>query len=294
MPDDGPVLNDVIGFLICPVCGDGLALGAADDRGGPIRGSLRCPAGHLFDIARQGYVNLLAGGGRQGTADTADMVRARAEFLGSGHFQPLVSALADLVHETKAADGCVLDAGAGTGHHLTAVLDRSPDTCGIALDLSKHALRRAATAHPRIGAVGCDLWRTLPVRDGAMAAVMNVFAPRNAAEFRRVLRPDGALIVVTPTRRHLAGLIEPLGMISVDERKDERIAEALSGHFRPGSREECEMELSLRHDEVRTLVGMGPSAWHMDERNLWTALAALPDPVPVTASFALSIFRPQD
>ena len=67
-------------------------------------------------------------------------------------------------------DGCVLDLGAGTGWYLARVLDRLPGRSGLALDLSRHALRRAARAHARIGAVAADAWGPLPVRDAAVGA----------------------------------------------------------------------------------------------------------------------------
>src|SRR5688572_20694208 len=119
--------------------------------------------------------------------------------------------------------GCILDLGAGTGWYLARVLERLPGRQGLALDLSKHALRRAARAHPRIGAVACDAWAPLPLRDGVAALVLSVFAPRDGAEIARVLRPGGALVVVTPTDRHLEPLVSKLGLLTVDERKEERI-----------------------------------------------------------------------
>ena len=90
------------------------------------------------------------------------------------------------------------------GYYLAAVLDRirgrpgGAEAAGLAMDISARALRRAARARPGIGAVGWDIWRPFPVRDGAVSLILNVFAPRNGPEFRRVLRDDGALIVVTP------------------------------------------------------------------------------------------------
>ena len=68
---------------------------------------------------------------------------------------------------------------------------------GLAVDVSKPALRRAAQAHPRAAAIRADLWRRLPVSDGVAALILNVFAPRNGPEYHRVLRPDGLLLVVT-------------------------------------------------------------------------------------------------
>src|SRR5690349_12855486 len=120
------MLADVVDLLRCPVCGDGLACGER---------SVRCPAGHVFDVARQGYAGLLTGGAHAGTADTAAMVAARAEFLGGGHFAPLAELIADRAAERAPGGGCVLDAGAGTGYYLSAVLDRLPGTPGVALDV---------------------------------------------------------------------------------------------------------------------------------------------------------------
>src|SRR3954469_6426228 len=205
MRHDARVLADVVDLLRCPVCGD--ALGEAG-------GALRCPAGHSFDIARQGYVNLVPG-----RADTPEMVDARDAFLRAGHFRPLSTALAEEAREA-AAGGAVVDIGAGTGHHLAAVLDAIPDARGIALDASAAALRRAARAHERAGAVGADAWKPLPLRDGIATIVLSVFAPRNAEEIARVLAAprgagqgaaqSGALLAVTPTTRHLHELVGPL------------------------------------------------------------------------------------
>ncbi|MDL4813868.1 putative RNA methyltransferase [Actinomadura opuntiae] len=276
------MLADVVPYLVCPVCGGDLALA---ERG------LLCPSGHAFDIARQGYANLLPGNARPGTADTPEMVRARAEFLGAGHFEAPAERLAAGVARTVDGRSLVLDAGAGSGHYLNRILDRSPDAIGLALDISKHAARRAAKAHPRAGAVVADLWRPLPVRDGAAATVVNVFAPRNAAEFHRVLSPEGFLFTVTPSPGHLGALVESLGLLSIDERKTERMDTALSGYFKFDSRQRIEDEAVLTHEEVATLVGMGPSAHHVPADRLWERLRPLPDPLPVPLSFVLSVYR---
>jgi 23S rRNA (guanine745-N1)-methyltransferase len=277
----GRVLDDVVPYLQCPICAGGLATGGA---------ALRCANGHAFDIARQGYANLLTGKAHLGTADTPEMVAARAAFLGAGHFAPLADLVAERAAELAVGDGCVLDAGAGTGHYLAAVLDRLPERSGVALDISKHALRRAARAHPRIGALAWDVWRPLPVRTGAVAVLIDVFAPRSGAEFHRVLRPDGALIVVTPAPHHLSELIGTLGLISVDERKADRVADAVGERFAPAGAWSLEVPLSLSHADVLSLVAMGPSARHTDPETLRARVAALAEPVRVTAAFEVRAF----
>ncbi|GAA3982411.1 methyltransferase domain-containing protein [Actinomadura viridis] len=283
------MLADVVEHLTCPICGEGLALETR---------ALRCPAGHAFDIARQGYANLLPGDARAGTADTAEMVRARESFLGAGHFDLLTRTLGERVAEGLARTGggggeakAVLDAGAGTGHYLRAVLDRSPAAVGVALDISKHAARRAGRAHPRIGAIVADLWRPLPVRDATVDAIVNVFAPRNAPEFHRVLKAGGVLYTVTPSARHLGPLVGTLGLLTVDEQKSERMDAALAGHFVLESREGVETEVPLSRDDAATLVGMGPSAHHVTQEDLHKRLADLPAPIPVPLSFVISVFR---
>jgi 23S rRNA (guanine745-N1)-methyltransferase len=266
-------------MLACPVCGAGLA---RED------GTLRCPAGHAFDVARQGYVNL-APAGRLPRGDTAAMVAAREAFLAEGHFDPLADALAGL----PLPAGDVVDLGAGTGWWLARVLDAAPARAGVALDSSAFALRRAARAHPRIEAAAlCDAWRGLPLVSGAAGVVLSVFAPRNGPEIARVLAPGGALVVVAPTPRHLGELVEPLGLLSVDADKAARIDASLSPHLvSNGASKEIETVMSLSHADVRALVGMGPSAFHVAPAELAARVAALPSPVAVTASVTVTSYH---
>ncbi|MEV6213040.1 putative RNA methyltransferase [Kitasatospora sp. NPDC051914] len=281
------MLQDIEPHLACPHCAQHLAL---DGR------TLRCPAGHSFDQARQGYVSLLPGDAHTGTGDTAEMVAARADFLAAGHYLPIAEALAEAAsaafdgRSEERAEGLVADLGAGTGHYLAHVLDRLGGPAGAALDISKYALRRAAKAHPRIGAVVCDAWRPLPLLDGCADLVLNVFAPRNGPEIRRVLRPGGRLLLVAPTGRHLRELVSGLGLLSVDEEKERRIDEKLSPWLGLLDRTEVEFTLRLSRTDAAAVVGMGPNAWHTAPDRLAAALEALPEPVEVTGSVRLAVY----
>jgi 23S rRNA (guanine745-N1)-methyltransferase len=279
----GDVFGALGQFLICPVCGGELR---SSDR------TLRCARRHAFDRARQGYVNLLPGGGGAGTADTVDMVHARAEFLRTGHYRPVAALLAARAAEV-CSGGLVVDAGAGTGYYLAAVLDRLPAAAGLAVDVSKFALRRAAGAHDRAGAIAWDIWRPLPIRPHAAALVLNVFAPRNGAQFRQVLRGDGALLVVTPTGRHLAALTRALGLLGVDARKDERLARSLAPHFRLARRDEHDITFQVTRAEAVLLARMGPSGHHLTPGEIGRRAAALGEPIEVTGSFAVATYRPR-
>jgi 23S rRNA (guanine745-N1)-methyltransferase len=283
------VLDAVISYLACPYCG------AALSRAG---GVLRCARGHAFDIARQGYVSLLPPGARPPAGDTGAMVQARADFLAAGHYAGLAAELARAAAEAVAggtapgAGGCVVDVGAGPGYYLAAVLDQLPGRAGVAIDASKFALRRAARAHERIGAVAGDVWSRLPVADGVAAVVLNVFAPRGGAELRRILDPAGRLLVVTPNPDHLGELVGPLRLLAVDPRKDERLTGKLSPYFDLAEQRQHRVTRPLDHRDIAAAVAMGPSAWHADAGVLAGRLRDWPPVVPTTVSVTLSVFRP--
>ncbi|MFI9720566.1 putative RNA methyltransferase [Streptomyces sp. NPDC052396] len=273
------MLNNV---LVCPVCREDLV---------PAGHALRCANRHTFDVARQGYVGLLTGGMRTGSADTADMVRARVAFLAAGHYAPLARAVAGAVAGCCPPGGTLLDAGAGTGYYLAAALEAVPEAAGLGLDLSKFALRQAGRAHPRATAATWDVWQPLPVRSGTVDVVLNVFAPRNGAEFHRVLKPGGALVVVTPTPRHLSELRGPAGLLTVDEAKEERLRRSLGDRFRPADAQLVEYRVDLGAGDMENLVLMGPSAHHVDPDELRRRIAQLTVPAAVTVSCRVAVYR---
>jgi len=263
---------------------------------GAVQDTLRCGQGHSFDVARQGYLNLETGGSRhRGGADTSSMVSARERFLGSGHYAPIAQAVSSLAaqHGPRAAGpGVILDLAGGTGYYLSAVLDTRPCDTGICMDLSKPALRRAAVAHPRIAAIGRDVWAGFPLADGSVSTVMSVFGPRNVAETRRVLARDGIFLLVTPTAEHLRELVAHLGLLSVDPAKDHRLARAMRG-LRPRSRDTLTYQLALGRSDIRDVVSMGPNAFHIAPGTLDSRIADLPDPFEVTVSVAVAAYSSQ-
>ncbi len=221
------------------------------------------------------------------------MVAARDSFLAAGHFARLRALLVETVseHLTSTTGPVLVDAGAGTGYYLSALLDHLPGARGLALDLSTHASRRAAKSHDRVGAVVCDVWRTLPLKDSCATVLLDVFAPRNAGEFHRVLSSDGLLVMVTPTPAHLQEIVTAFRLLTVDPRKPERVGESLRGLFAPCAHTQLEEALELNHTQVTALVGMGPSSHHVTEQELSLRVAALPPVVQTTLSITLTVYR---
>lgn len=278
-----PLKAAVATILRCPVCAGGLE----------IQGRVvACHEGHRFDLARQGYVTLRGSAPSAATADTPGMVAARERFLGSGAYAPIAAGLAEQAR-IRAGSGpspVVLDLAGGTGYYLGRVLDAIPGALGVCLDLSAPALRRAARSHPRTAAVGSDVWQRLPAADSSVSEVTSVFGPRNASEIARVLVPGGSLITVTPTARHLAEVIGPLGMLRIGEDKQERLAATLD-RFAPAGTHEVEYLLRLDRMSVADLAGMGPSAHHLSPERIQERVAALPDAIDVTVSVSIGVHR---
>ncbi|GAA1461728.1 putative RNA methyltransferase [Williamsia maris] len=272
------MLSAIIDLLDCPVCQGDLDIDES---------TVICDRGHTFDIARQGYVSLLSGSAGKLHSDSVAMVSARERVLGSGLYDPISDAVAELT-----LGPVTLDVGAGTGHHLARCLAAvGPDARGVGLDLSKAGARAIARAHPRIGSVIADAWQRLPLRDDTVDTVLSVFAPRNVAEFARVLVPGGALVVVTPTPRHLAEIVEPMGMIGVDPAKPERIGNTLGAAFTRTERISVDHTMTLDRALVADIVTMGPSAYHLSENEITDRAEALPDTVDVACSVTVSRYE---
>ena len=221
--------------LRCPVCAGDLELRD---------GTLACGHGHAFDVARQGHVHL-ATGTRRLAGDTAEMVAARAAFLGAGHYAAIGDALATAAAQV-AAPRRRRRRRRGHGASPRRGPEALPDRVGVAIDSSTPALRRAARAHPRMAAVAADAWRALPLRDDAAAVVLSVFAPRGAREIARILAPGGVVLAITPTERHLAELRAPLGLLRTEPGKADRLAADLRLHERERRLVERELRLTAQ------------------------------------------------
>ncbi|WP_206308851.1 putative RNA methyltransferase [Streptomyces sp. A1136] len=277
-----PALDLSLDLLRCPTC--------RTRRLHHDRGALRCPVGHTFDIARHGYAGLLTGTCAT-SGDDAAMVQARARFLSAGIYAPIREVGARLAADAVSERGTVVDVGCGTGYYLTGVLDHLPGTRGLGLDTSVRALRTAARAHDRAAAVAWDVFRPFPLADAAADVVLDVFAPRNPAEFHRILRPTGRLIVVRPTGRHLAELRGQVSaMLTIDPAKEQRLHRALNPFFEVAVTEQVEYSTLLTRTDALDLLAMTPSARHVNRADLNDG-RVLPD--QVTVSVLATAYQPR-
>ncbi|MFO7961920.1 MAG: hypothetical protein R6U94_13340 [Nitriliruptoraceae bacterium] len=186
--------------------------------------------------------------------------------------------------------GIVCEVGAGPGTYLAAVLDAMPDRTGLAVDVAKAAARRAARCHTRANAIVADVWDGLPLRAGSVAVLLDVFAPRNAAEFARLVVPGGTLVVATAEPDHLAELRERFGMLGVPGGKGARIAAELAPAFAARGVETVRTSVPVTPALAVDLATMGPSGHHLDPQRL-EAVAPGADAAPIDVTVAATVTR---
>jgi len=271
-------------LLRCPLCKTGFIAAA---------GALVCRNGHSFDIARDGYVNLLRPGRHRPAAggDSATQLHYRATFLDAGHLDAVASVIVDHVLEADAERTLVpwriLDAGSGTGHHLARVVNAlTGPVIGLGLDISKDAARQAARRWQALAFAVTDLWGEWPVHDGAVDLVLSIFAPKNFPEAARVLRPGGWLSVAYPGPDHLVELRRRFGLLGQYGENAGRYADLMGRFVGPLITTRLFDRVLLDHTMLRSAVLMGPNAHHIDPLMLDAVPAALAVTFDINLLFA--------
>ena len=273
------VLVSVAPWLECPLCRAGLAVEARE---------VVCGTGHRFDIARQGHVSLGRGAKTRHPGDTADMVRARAAFLGRGNYDRIAAAVVAGVPDEPA--GLCVDLAGGTGHYLAAVLDARAGWLGLGLDSSVPAARVAARSHRRAASVAADIRDRLPIADGAAGHVLVVFGPRNGAEIARIAADHATVTVVTPQEHHLHQLRDAFGMIGIQPGKQRRLDDSLAPLV-PVERTDVDYRLALPRADAVDEVLMGPSGHHLERADVEATAARMPETIEVTVAVTVSRYR---
>lgn len=240
--------------LRCPVCQIDLAV---------VETRYVCGNGHSFDIARQGYVNLLLSSQRPSKApgDSAAMIADRRAFLDADHYLPLRDCVVNRLNHLHIERGAlqqVLDLGCGEGYYTTAFADALKREV-YALDISKPALAIAAKRNPAITwCVGNS--RALPFHDASLDVVVNIFCRPHLGETQRVLRKNGVLLLVGPGTHHLAELRQVLydNVVTGDSNS---LPEALKSGFVLQRSETLNYTMTLHGAAIAQLARMTPHYW---------------------------------
>jgi 23S rRNA (guanine745-N1)-methyltransferase len=226
--------------LLCPVRACHLALERDHHR-------LFCPRGHSFDVARSGYLNLLQPQDRRSRnpGDTAEAVAARRRLHDRGVTRPLFDAIADITSATP--EDIVLDAGCGDGFYLGELASVTGcDAHGV--DISIPAIQAAARRYPACEWVVANADRLIPYADASFSRVISITARMNSAEFRRVLKNDGRLLVA---------LAAPDDLIELRGRGRDRVdrtIQTFAGDFQLLDRHRVTTAADLDADAVRDVL----------------------------------------
>ena len=246
---------------ICPVCGNALEKREKQ---------YICANGHSFDIARQGYVNLLTVQHKHSLdpGDTKEQVLSRRAFLDGGFYAPIAEALITAAKE-YGASGEILDVGCGEGYYCS----RLSQALGLpltGLDISKEAVRWAAGRYKNAQWL-CATAAHIPVETGSAGVLTSLFALTLPEEFHRVLREDGLFLQVVAAEDHLLGL---KGII-YDQltHKEKHVTQALPG-FRLLSSENIRFSFTVEGEQVRQLLSMTPHVWRIGKEGAQRAAEA--------------------
>ena len=237
----------------CPVClrktGLQTTLALLDRR-------MICPAGHSFDLAGGGYVNLLPPSAKS-HGDNKAMVQARRALLDSGIYRPFCDALTELAKEWLPPNAVLWDSGCGEGYYTAALAACRPDLTVYASDLSTAALAAAHRRDSRLRLTAASSY-ALPAQDESVNGVVCLFAPEALDEFRRILAPDGLLILGFPGRRHLYGLKEILYTTPYENSPRDSFLEG----FEPIAQQEIHYTQTINSPElIHALFSMTPYAY---------------------------------
>lgn len=185
-------------MFICPICG--LKLNNAGNK-------YICSKNHSFDIARQGYINLLPVSGKKSKnpGDNEIMSIARKDFLDGGYYAPLKDRILEILDENGIKT--VVDSGCSEGYYTKSMATKVEKV--YAFDISKYAVKIASAEDKKSKYFVASAFN-IPLRDCSADCITKIFAPDSPKEFSRILKTDGKLIEIIPAEKHLLELKQKL------------------------------------------------------------------------------------
>jgi 23S rRNA (guanine745-N1)-methyltransferase len=276
----------------CPVCGHRLT---------KVEKVLVCDQRHSYDIASQGYVNLILANQKrsQESGDDKGMVQNRTYFLGLGHYNRLSDkvneAILGFVGKPTGLNKVfnILDLGCGEGYYterLQGFLEKKCPTLNFhvwGVDVSKSAIQKAARRNPKIQCCVGNNYR-LPYLDGSVDFAFSIFSPFDPKELMRVLKAGGKIIVVRPGASHLGELVSLLYQKFELQGDSSNLPETFGRQ--PIDEGHVKYQIHLRSKkDIESLIGMTPYYWSLGEEK--KSLLAEKTELETTVDFQWSVFQ---
>lgn len=243
---------------LCPICAQPLQQQEK---------SFCCDKRHQFDQAKEGYVNLLPVQKKssKNPGDNKEMMQARREFLDQGFYQPLSDRVNQIAQNAlgELTTPHILDLGCGEGYYtnrLANSLNSVKYQC-YGLDISKSAIRYAAKRYKNIRFCVASAYDT-PFADASLDLITRIYAPSQNSELKRLIKPGGHLLTVTPASNHLFELKQK---IYQNPEKHSMTPELIEGFELIRQERLTEMLCLSDATDCRNLLEMTPFAWKMSD-----------------------------
>ena len=251
----------------CPICQENLTL---------VESSLKCNNRHSFDLAKFGYVNL-APQIKQSANYDKENFQNRQQILEAGFYQAILEDISNLLATNPSAK-TVLDIGCGEGFYSRKLQESHSEKTFYAFDISKDSVQIAAKSEPNWAVnwfVG-DLAR-LPIKDGSMDILLDIFSPANYGEFRRVLSKDGILIKVIPTENHLKEIRQKVqNQLTNKDYSNQDIKNHFQNNFTILSSKTASLTKTITTKQLQALLSMTPLLFHVDQTKIdWSQLTEI-------------------
>ena len=238
--------------LMCPLCGKRLL---ADEN------TLKCIQGHSYDIARQGYVNLLPG---KGAFYPLELFRNRRFIFDRGFYAPLLERMEELIlKHVKSDKPFLLDAGCGEGSDAGNLL-KDKESVKVAFDISREAVQLGAQRYEKVTFIVADLKR-IPLPDHSIDCVLDVLTPADYSEFTRVLKKNGRVLKAIPGADYLKEL-RALAQEQLRSAPYEsgRVKDYFAEHMQPVQHDRVTYTLPVTPEEARAFARMTPMLQRVD------------------------------
>jgi 23S rRNA (guanine745-N1)-methyltransferase len=282
--------NHRVSIWACPVCKLPLTkpcIGPEKKSEKTLTHQWLCDNQHSFDIAKEGYINLLLPQQKRSSSpgDTKFMVSSRQNFLSKGYYQPLSEKITELASSHLETNSILLDSGCGEGYYLEQLLARKNDIHVFGIDISKEATKIASRLIKN-GYFAVASSFNLPILTNSVDCLLRIFAPGDNIEAARVLKKTGVLIIISPGPRHLFALKKLL----YKEAREHTSQEALD-NFSLLDEKKVSYQLEIKDTkQVGQLVSMTPLYWQTGKTsqaslNILTSLNTEID-------FVIRIYRP--
>src|SRR3989344_2145114 len=234
----------------CPICDNSLTKDGS---------SYACENKHSFDIAKEGYVNLLPVQQKssKNPGDSYEMIKSRQEFLEKGYYENLAKTLVTTIISLNPRS--LLDSGCGEGYYLQKLRHELTEATLFGIDVSKEAIRFAAKRKLDVQLAVASAYQ-LPFFNGSFDVVISIFSPISTNELARVLKPDGRVIIVGPGPDHLKGLAIQLFRSAIPHEGNFSLLDS-DPRFNLVTEQEVRGEITVAQKDISNLLGMTPYYW---------------------------------